>query len=112
MPNARGHVMATLYILKGANQGLRIPLDGDTLVLGRSPDSHVVIPPTSVSRQHARIVRVQGRYYIEDMHSRNGTKVNDQSITTRTLLKNHDRIQICDFAASFHDGPEPVNPLP
>jgi len=95
--------MASLHILKGVNQGQRITLDGDLVVLGRSRDCQVVIPLTSVSRQHARIVRHQGRYHIEDMTSRNGTKVNGQVISQRTPLNSSDLIQICDFHTSFHD---------
>src|SRR5579884_1305609 len=93
--------MAALHILKGSNEGALIPLDGDKFVLGRNPDCGIVIPVTSVSREHAQILRVQGRYYIEDKQSRNGTYVNNQGITARTLLKHNDRIRICDFLAAF-----------
>src|SRR5437868_8516829 len=95
--------MPSLHILKGANEGALIPLDGDRFVLGRNPDCGIVIPVTSVSREHAQILRVQGRYYIEDRQSRNGTFVNNQAVTARTALKNNDRIRICDFLAVFVD---------
>src|SRR5947209_4384753 len=98
--------MASLHILKGANEGTVIPLDGDRFVLGRNPDCAVVIPVTSVSREHAVILRAQGRYYIEDKQSRNGTFINNQAITGRTPLKNNDRIRICDFLAAFLDTEE------
>src|SRR5215469_2364889 len=98
-----GPPMSSLHILKGANEGALIPLDGDKFILGRNPDCGIVIPVTSVSREHAQIVRVQGRYYIEDKQSRNGTFVNNQAITSRTPLKNNDKIRICDFLATFLD---------
>jgi hypothetical protein len=94
--------MAYLYILKGPGQGLWVELDRD-LVLGRNPDCRVLIPSTSVSRQHARILHDQGRVYIEDLNSRNGTRVNESCIKARTLLREGDRIQICDFVATFHE---------
>jgi serine phosphatase RsbU (regulator of sigma subunit) len=93
--------MASLHILRGVNQGQRIALDGDRVLLGRSPECQVVIPITSVSRQHARIIRVQDHYYIEDMQSRNGTYLNNERIGGRTLLQPNDRIRICDFMAVF-----------
>jgi sigma-B regulation protein RsbU (phosphoserine phosphatase) len=102
--------MASLHIVKGLNQGQQVPLDQERISLGRNPDCHVVIPVTSVSREHARITRVQGKYYIEDLQSRNGTYVNNQPIAQRTLLKNNDRIRICDFQATFLDSALP--PLP
>jgi serine/threonine protein kinase len=98
--------MAALHILKGANEGTLVPLDGNKFVLGRNPDCGIVIPVTSVSREHAQILRVQGRYFIEDKQSRNGTYVNNQAITTRTLLKSNDRVRICDFLAVFVDQKE------
>ncbi len=93
--------MPVLQILKGANDGESVSLDGDKCILGRNPDCGVVIPATSVSREHAQILRIQGRYYIEDKQSRNGTYVNNQAISGRTLLKHNDRIRICDFQAVF-----------
>jgi phosphoserine phosphatase RsbU/P len=93
--------MPYLRILKGANEGTDIPLDGERFILGRNPDCAVVIPITSVSREHAQILRIAGQFFIEDKQSRNGTFVNNQQITARTILTNNDRIRICDFIAAF-----------
>jgi serine phosphatase RsbU (regulator of sigma subunit)/pSer/pThr/pTyr-binding forkhead associated (FHA) protein len=95
--------MPSLHILKGPNEGTVIPLEGDRIVMGRNPDCGIVIPVTSVSREHAQIVRHQGRFFIEDNKSRNGTFVNNQQINARTPLKNNDRIRICDFIAAYLD---------
>ncbi|NBO92237.1 MAG: FHA domain-containing protein [Planctomycetia bacterium] len=95
--------MAKLQILKGPSEGSFISLDGDKFVMGRNPECGIVIPVTSVSREHAQILRVSGKYFIEDKQSRNGTFVNNQAISTRTALKNNDRIRICDFIACFLD---------
>lgn len=103
--------MAMLQILTGANQGQELTVDGDKIVLGRNPDCHVVISGTAVSRAHAHILRIQGKYYIEDLKSRNGTFVNDEQINARTLLKNSDRVKICDFVCKFFES-APVKPLP
>jgi pSer/pThr/pTyr-binding forkhead associated (FHA) protein len=102
--------MPALHILKGANEGALIPLDGDKFVLGRNPDCDIVIPVTSVSREHAQILRLQNRYYIEDKQSRNGSFVNNQSIAARTLLKHNDKVRICDFLAAFFDQPPGIPP--
>jgi phosphoserine phosphatase RsbU/P len=102
--------MASLHILKGQNPGQRVLLDADKVVLGRDPECQVVIPMNSVSRKHAHIVRHGGKFFIEDLQSRNGTYVNHQAITARTPLKNNDRIRICDFLATFYESTFP--PLP
>src|SRR5262245_29827670 len=103
--------MPSLQILKGVNEGQRIPLEGERFTLGRNPDCQVVIPITSVSREHAIIFRQQGRFYVEDLQSRNGTFVNNQQINARTLLHHNDRIRICDFLAAFVDTSSTL-PLP
>ncbi len=95
--------MPSLQVLKGPNEGAIIPIEQERSVLGRNHDCAIVIPITSVSREHAEILRINGKYYIVDRQSRNGTFVNNQAINQRTLLKNNDRIRICDFIAAFLD---------
>jgi serine phosphatase RsbU (regulator of sigma subunit)/pSer/pThr/pTyr-binding forkhead associated (FHA) protein len=95
--------MFTLQVLKGANEGTFIPLKGERFVLGRNPDCDIVIPVTSVSREHAEITQVGGKFYIRDNNSRNHTYVNNQEVTAQTVLKNNDKIRICDFVAAFID---------
>src|SRR5262249_22494072 len=91
------------------NKGSILDLAGgkDKHVLGRDPECEVHIPVTSVSRRHAQIVLQQGKFFIEDLQSRNGTFVNNQAITARTPLRNNDRIRICDFVAAFRDTVDP-----
>ena len=97
--------MAALLVLKGTNPGQRIQLMEDTIVLGRNPDCQVPIGGTAVSRNHAQILHIQGKYYIEDLKSRNGTSVNGQTVDPDKgphPLHEGDKIKICDFVASFH----------
>src|SRR5262249_14269325 len=93
--------MASLQVLKGLPHEPHIPLDRDRLLLGRGSECDVVLPDGPVSRRHAQIVRVQDKFYIEDLKSRNNTYVNDQKVIGRAPLEDHDRIRICDFIAVF-----------
>src|SRR5438874_1197685 len=99
--------MPALQVIKGHNEGAVIPLDGDKVVMGRNPDCGVVIPAGPVSREHAQVLRVEGRYFIEDLHSRNHTFLNNQMVPpgTRTPLKHNDKIRICDFLVAFLERP-------
>src|SRR5260370_33404499 len=82
------------------------------MVMVRNPDCHVVISGTAVSRAHAHIIRTKGSFFLEDLGSRNKTFINNQEITPRkeVLLRDNDRIKICDFLCVFHD--ESRKPLP
>jgi DNA-binding winged helix-turn-helix (wHTH) protein len=71
-----------------------VPLaDGENLV-GRGLDGVIAIPSSKASRRHARIVVSSGNAVIEDLGSRNGTKVNDAVIEGPVELKNGDRIRV------------------
>ncbi len=103
--------MALLSFVKGANQGTTFELVGDKIVVGRNQECTVVLNVPAVSREHAVIRRISGKFYIEDMKSRNGTFVNNKEVTTRTLLKDNDKIKICDNLLAFFEN-VPKTPLP
>src|ERR1700730_673207 len=104
--------MALISFLKGANQGDSVDLVGDKIALGRNQDCPVVLNVPAVSREHAVIRRIQDKFYIEDMKSRNGTFVNNKEVTTRTLLKDNDKIKICDNLLAFFETPPKAPPPP
>ena len=72
--------MAILQLIKGSGQSEDLPLAEGRTVLGRHPDCDVVLEAASVSRQHAQIIHEEGKFYVEDLHSRNGTFVNGRQI--------------------------------
>jgi len=104
--------MALLEFVKGVNQGTRLELQGDRIVFGRNADCHVALNTPSVSREHAVIRKIGGKFYIEDMNSRNGTEVNGtEKIKTRTALKDGDSITICGNTMRFYEtAPKPKLP--
>src|SRR5262245_60929123 len=103
--------MAQMTFVKGANQGTTIELVGDRIVIGRNADCNVVLNVPAVSREHAVIRKLQSKYYIEDMKSRNGTFVNNKEVSARTQLNDTDKIKICDNLMAFFEHP-PMKPLP
>jgi serine phosphatase RsbU (regulator of sigma subunit)/pSer/pThr/pTyr-binding forkhead associated (FHA) protein len=50
-------------------------------------------------------------FYVEDLNSRNGTWVNGEQVQGRRLLRENDRLKICDILFTFHhDQPGEVRP--
>ncbi len=96
--------MAFLELVKGSATGSRFELDGDRSIIGRSADCEVPLDVPAVSRRHAAILRERGRYFIEDLQSRNGTFLNDKRLTDRTPLDEGDQLLICDQEFRFHSG--------
>jgi sigma-B regulation protein RsbU (phosphoserine phosphatase) len=100
--------MALLEFLNGERVGQRVTLANKGAILGRHPECDVVLDQGAVSRQHAQISVIDGEYFIEDLHSRNGTLVNGLAIDSRYQLHDGDEVKICDLALAFHRGNGPV----
>jgi serine phosphatase RsbU (regulator of sigma subunit) len=71
-------------------------------VLGRHPECDIVLDAAAVSRQHAQILNDGDNYFVEDLHSRNGTFVNGRLVEGRHLLRDGDRLKICDLSFTFY----------
>ncbi len=65
-----------------------IETDKEIITIGRKIKNDIQIDNLSVSKQHARIVKHQGNYLIEDMQSTNGTYLNEKKITKQKLTNN------------------------
>ena len=96
--------MAVLRAVKGLSPGQLFALEGDSCVLGRHPDCNVVLDVRAVSREHARLVKVDETFFVEDLKSRNGTFLNDERVTGQRELREDDQIKICDVVFVFHYG--------
>ena len=59
-------------------------LEGE-ITIGRGPENAIPLRDPAVSRSHARIVRRDGDWMIEDLDSQNGTFVNGQRLKVRCL---------------------------
>jgi predicted component of type VI protein secretion system len=69
-------------------------LDGYQLIVGSAPDSDVAVGDTSVSRIHAVLRQLNGRWFIEDCGSRNGTRVNGHQVTSMHPLRPNDEVRL------------------
>src|SRR5258707_9240348 len=68
---------------------------GDSAVIGRHPECQVVLTDPMSSRRHCKFERApDGRIYVHDNGSANGTLLNGQPMKERIALKNGDTVQI------------------
>jgi len=74
-------------------KGRSFPL-GDEITLGRAAGCQVTIDDTYASQLHARIFRRDGRYWLEDLGSTNGTYLNAKPVTSAVALRRGDRVQV------------------
>jgi FHA domain len=79
----------------GLEQGQRLDLIGG-LSVGRSKESDVQIDDRYASSLHARVFSRDGRFYVEDMNSTNGTLLNGATLQGEAELIDGDTVQIGD----------------
>jgi adenylate cyclase len=84
-----------------APNGERLPLAGFNS-LGRSSKNSMVLDSHTVSRRHA-LIQAQdvGEYWLVDLGSSNGTRLNDRRVTHPMRLQNSDVIEIGGRIYSF-----------
>ena len=62
-----------------------IPLVKDRLVIGRREGCDIVLKFANVSGQHCRMTVEHGYWFVRDLGSRNGTKVDGRSVVRKRL---------------------------
>jgi hypothetical protein len=72
----------------------RFALDRSLVRIGRRSSNEIALPDTKVSREHARVERIGGRYYLVDVGSTNGVRINGRDARGRTELVPGDLIEI------------------
>ena len=66
----------------------------DGATLGRTPRADLVISDPAVSSEHARIRHIGGAWVVSDLHSTNGTLVNDVRVDGQTPLARGDLLTL------------------
>jgi len=70
-----------LVITSGPKAGLELPLSADSLTIGRSSESALVIRDDYTSSHHARLMLRGDAWAIQDLDSTNGTYVAGQRVS-------------------------------
>jgi pSer/pThr/pTyr-binding forkhead associated (FHA) protein len=89
--------MHKLIIEDDEGKAVVVPLIRDEISIGRLEGNTIRLTERNVSRRHARLVRREGRYLMEDLGSHTGTKVNGAAIKGQVALNDGDHILIGDY---------------
>ena len=81
--------------------GHRVTLTGDRVVIGRLDECEICLADANASRRHAAFVRDGDEWAIEDIDSTNGTLLNGNPVT-RQLLHDGDAVEIGVTRLTYH----------
>jgi len=85
--------MAKLFLLPDAPDNPPLEIIETMLLIGRKPDNTLQVEDANVSKYHALLVKTEEGYRLFDLHSANGTYVNEHRVTV-ALIKHNDQIRV------------------
>ena len=91
----------SIRVLRGFYEDLEMSVDRDWMVIGRGRSADIVIAEPTMSRAHAAIGFDGKRFFVEDLGSTNGTRVNGNR-EKKTLLENGDEVQLGKLAITVN----------
>ena len=83
-----------------------VPLFRDELGIGRAEGNSVRLTEKDVSRRHAKLLRRNGRFYVEDLGSFTGVRVNGERIRGAHQILEGDLIEISRYDLMLEAGPD------
>jgi pSer/pThr/pTyr-binding forkhead associated (FHA) protein len=91
-----------LLILSPNFFGATSILDNTRHLIGRTSECNFTINDSLVSKRHCIITNEEGKFFIEDIGSRNGTFLNGKPIKKKTALFYGDKITIGETIMRFY----------
>ncbi|MDO4466329.1 MAG: FHA domain-containing protein [Bacillota bacterium] len=80
----------------------KYPLQMENLLVGRSMACDIRLESESVSLKHARILSQDGKWYIQDLKSTNGTYLNGKKVQRKMRLKEGMQLSFGKVDCEFH----------
>jgi len=101
--------MAKLIINPNSIARREVELPRSLLCIGRDPSNDLVLPDAMVSRHHAVVERRSNRYFLRDCNSSNGSLVNGDRVSERSL-QDGDLVAIGTARLLFREDPVVAEP--
>ena len=105
-------IMPKLSVTTEGTGKVTFELTEESIGIGRAPENTIVIDDFSVSGHHALLQLIRETYYLKDLGSTNGTRVNGERIS-ETQLRLGDRLRFGKVEGRFEsDVSGGTQPLP
>jgi pSer/pThr/pTyr-binding forkhead associated (FHA) protein len=86
--------LSLVVLTPGKTEGKVIPITLSQFVIGRDPQCHLRPASAVISKRHCALLVRDGKIYLRDFDSTNGTFVNDQPVKGEVEVKHDDRLKV------------------
>jgi hypothetical protein len=83
----------SLWIAVPGEKKILEKFTGGEVIIGRDNDCECKLTHGTVSAKHARLSFHHHQWWLDDLQSKNGTKLNNEPLQTPTVIVNEDEIQ-------------------
>jgi len=80
------------------------------ILLGRDSHCDLPLPDDTVSTRHARLSHHHGQWWLEDLGSTNGTRLNKDKVSIPTVVINGDEVECGKAAITIRLGVDATSP--
>ncbi|GAC1650823.1 MAG: hypothetical protein NVS4B3_10230 [Gemmatimonadaceae bacterium] len=94
--------LASLEVTGGPLGGMRFQIERPVCAIGRAEGSDVRLADETVSASHATLLFKRGTWFVVDLHSANGTFVDDSRIAGERTLPDGCTLRVGSVKMTFH----------
>lgn len=110
--------LSLVVLTEGKQKGKALPISLAQFLVGRDPQCQLRPASALISKRHCAVLQRDGKAFIRDYDSTNGTFVNDEAVKGERELRDGDKLKIgpLEFTVKLEGGttvdrPTPMPPL-
>jgi predicted component of type VI protein secretion system len=106
--------LSLVVLTTGKQEGKVLPIGLPQFLIGRDPQCHLRPASASISKRHCALIQRDGKVFVRDFDSTNGTFVNDQQIKGEVEVHHDDRLRVgpLNFTVQIEASPPVNRPTP
>jgi predicted component of type VI protein secretion system len=106
--------ISMVVMTAGKSKGQAIPINVPQFVIGRDPQCNLRPASAVISKRHCAVLIEDGKVFVKDFESTNGTFINEVPVKGQAPLKNEDILKLgpLEFKMIIEDKPVATKPTP
>lgn len=92
-PQASSHTPSLSLTIMTEDEPQVLQFSGSEIIVGRDPVSDCHLMDQTISARHTRLVYHHKQWWVEDLHSTNGTFLNQEPVTESVVITSGDQLR-------------------